>query len=537
MVKNVSVKLATAKKTSEESSQQVGLSKSKLLEKTAYNAVFFPAVALIILLSLLTLMAPDRASDVLRTLRADMLSSFDWLFAITPPIIFIFCVGLAISPFGTIRLGGTKAIPEHSRISWISMLFAAGVGIGFMFWGAAEPLAYHSGVYGTPLNAPVGSADANRLAFSATLFHWGLSPWAIYGLIGLALGFFAYNRNLPLTIRSVFYPILGDRIYGWPGHMIDLLAVVCSIFGLATTIGLGSIQAATGLGYLFGFEAGIGTQIALIAAMVALAAISVLRGINGGIKLLSNINMGLATLLLLFVIIAGPTILIVTGLGRNSIAYLADMAALTNWIDRSDPAWFHDWTIFYWAWWVAWSPFVGMFIAQISRGRTVREYMFFVLMVPFVICLLWFTALGETAIFQFDNGIGGLASGIDDVSLVLFQMLQELPLASITVIGAIILLIIFIVTSADSGSHVIGTIAAGGNQKASSGERLLWAAIFGLTAAALLYGGGAKALQTLQSGTIVAALPFTVILMVCCLSLYLGMRDEYRELNAAEGDE
>lgn len=494
----------------------------------AYRPVFMPAIVLILLFSTLTLLYPDEASSNLVSAKTNLLQSLDWLFAITPPVIFFFCIGLAISPLGKIRLGGEKALTEYSRASWISMLFAAGVGVGFMFWGAAEPLAYHSGIYGTPLNVAVGTQDAGRLAFSATLFHWGLSPWAIYGLVGLTLGFFAYNRNLPLTIRSIFHPILGERIWGWPGHAIDLLAVVCSIFGLATTIGLGAIQASAGLGHIFGFEAGLSTQIALIATMIVLAAISVMRGIDGGIKLLSNINMGLAAFLLIFVIIAGPTFLIFTGFGRNGLAYLADMPALTNWIGRPDSAWFHDWTIFYWAWWVSWSPFVGMFIAQISRGRTVREYLSFVLLVPFAICLIWFTAFGETAVFQFENDVGGLAGGISNVSLVLFQMLEALPLRSVTMTGAIILLIIFIVTSADSGTYVIGTIAAGGNPETSSTQRLYWAVIMGLTAAALLYGGGSAALETLQSGTIVAALPFTLILMACCISLYLGMRDEYR---------
>lgn len=502
-----------------------------------YRSVFLPAVFLILLFSALTLLFPDSASSSLVSAKANLLQSFDWLFAITPPVIFIFCVGLAISPLGKIRLGGETARAEYSRASWISMLFAAGVGVGFMFWGAAEPLAYHSGIYGTPLNAAVGTQDAGRLAFSATLFHWGISPWAIYGLVGLTLGFFAYNRNLPLTIRSIFHPILGDRIWGWPGHIIDLFAVVCSIFGLATTVGLGAIQASAGLGHIFGFEAGIWTQVALIAVMISLAAISIVRGINGGIKLLSNINMGLAAFLLIFVIIAGPTFLIITGFGRNGLAYLADMPALTNWIGRPDLAWFHDWTIFYWAWWVSWSPFVGMFIAQISRGRTVREYLSFVLLIPFAICLIWFTAFGETAIFQFESDVGGLAGGISDVSLVLFEMLEAMPFSSITLTGAIILLIIFIVTSADSGAHVIGTIAAGGNPATSSTQRLYWVAIIGLTAAALLYGGGSSALETLQSGTIVAALPFTIILMTCCISLSLGMRDEYHLMTEDAGAE
>lgn len=506
---------------------EVGQDNVEVLGLDVHNPVFFLAASLVLLFAGLTLVFPEASSEVLLNARSHTLQSFDWLFAVTPVIVFVFCMGLAVSPLGRIRLGGQSAKPEFKLHSWVAMLFAAGVGIGFMFWGAAEPLAYHTDWFGMPLGAEPGTPEADRLAFSATLFHWGLSPWAIYAVVGLSLGFFAHNKGLPLSIRSAFYPLLGDRVWGWWGHVIDLFAVVSTIFGLATTIGLGGTQAASGLGYMLDFEPNVWVQIGLIAAMTALAVISVIRGMDGGVKLLSNINMVMAFGLLVFVVIAGPTLLIFTGMWENLLAYFADTPSLTNWVGREDIGWFHDWTIFYWAWWISWSPFVGMFIARISRGRTVREYFAVVLLAPFAICVVWFSAFGETAVFQYESGTGDLAGGIVNSATVLFQMLAAMPWGSVTSVIAILLLIVFIVTSADSGALVVDTITSGGKTDAPVAQRVFWACMLGLTASALLYGGGTAALESLQAGTITAALPFTVILLICCLSLYLGMRDEH----------
>jgi BCCT family betaine/carnitine transporter len=522
--------LSTETLSEYDTEHEIGQDNVEIIGLDVHNPVFFLVAGFVLLFAGLTLVFPISAGTLLSEAKAQTLQSFDWLFAATPVIVFVFCVGLAVSPLGRIRLGGPSAKPEYKLHSWVAMLFAAGVGIGFMFWGAAEPLAYHTNWFGTPLGAEPGTPDANRLAFSATLFHWGLAPWAIYAVVGLALGFFAHNKGLPLSIRSAFYPLLGERVWGWPGHIIDLFAVVSTIFGLATTIGLGGTQAASGLGYIFNFEPNIWVQIALIAVMTGLAVISVMRGMDGGVKLLSNINMGVAFGLLVFVIVAGPTMLIFTGAGENLLAYFTDTPALTNWIDRKDVAWFHDWTIFYWAWWVSWSPFVGMFIARISKGRSVREYFAVVLLAPFAICVIWFSAFGETAVFQFDNGIGDLSGGINNSATILFQMLAAMPWGQVTSIIAIGLLIVFIVTSADSGALVVDTITSGGKTDAPVLQRIFWTCLIGLTASALLYGGGTSALETLQAGTITAALPFTVLLLICCVSLFLGLKEEH-ELN------
>ncbi|MEE2930416.1 MAG: BCCT family transporter [Pseudomonadota bacterium] len=515
-----------------ETDYEVGQDNVEVMGLDVHNPVFFLAASLVLLFGGLTLIFPEASGSALSDLRSHTLQSFDWLFAVTPVLVFVFCMALAISPLGRIRLGGQDAQPDYKLHSWIAMLFAAGVGIGFMFWGAAEPLAYYTDWFGMPLGAEPGSEEARRLAFSATLFHWGLSPWAIYAVVGLSLGYFAHNKGLPLSIRSAFYPLLGERVWGWPGHIIDLFAVVSTIFGLATTIGLGGTQAASGLGYMFEFEPSVWVQIGLIAAMTGLAIISVIRGLDGGVKLLSNINMLIAFGLLVFVVIAGPTALIFSGMGENLLAYITDTPALTNWIEREDIGWFHDWTILYWAWWISWSPFVGMFIARISRGRTVREYFAVVLIAPFAICVVWFTAFGETAVFQYENGTGDLANGIVSSATVLFQMLASLPWGGVTSMIAIGLLIVFIVTSADSGALVVDTITSGGKTDAPVAQRVFWACMLGLTASALLYGGGTSALESLQAGTIAAALPFTFVLLICCVSLYLGMRDE-RPLKSA----
>ena len=519
-----------------ETDYEVGQDNVEIAGLDVHNPVFFLSAGLIVLFGAMSLIFPDAATHYLTAAKTWTLQRADWLFAVTPVIVFAFALYLAFSPMGRIRLGGASAEPEFKIHSWVAMLFAAGVGVGFMFYGAAEPLAYYTDWYGTPLNVPPATPAAERLAFSATIFHWGLAPWAIYAIVGLALGFFAHNKGLPLSIRSACYHVFGERVWGWPGHIIDMFAVVSTVFGLATTIGIGATQATSGLAYLFGFEPNRYLQIALIAFMTGLAVLSVLRGMDGGVKLLSNINMGIAFGLLIFVVIAGPTILIFTGLGQNLLAYITDTPALTNWVDRPDIVWFHDWTIFYWAWWISWSPFVGMFIARISKGRTVREYFAVVLLAPFTICVIWFTAFGKTALTLNQSGKGELADGMSSASLVLFQMLEDLPFAEITSVVAIFLLVVFIVTSADSGALVVDTITSGGKTDAPVAQRVFWACMLGLTASALLYGGGTDVLQSLQAGTITAALPFTFILLACCFSLYLGLRDELKAMKNFEAE-
>ncbi len=517
-----------------ETDYEVGRDNITVFGFEIHNPVFFLSAGLVLLFAGATLAFPTIANVWLTGAQAWTLKSFDWLFALTPIVAFIFCVGFALSPLGGIRLGGVDAKPEFGIASWIAMLFAAGVGIGYMFYGAAEPLAFYTNWAGTPFDVEAGTPQAKRLAFSASIFHWGILAWAVYAIVGLALGFFAFNKGLPLTIRSAFYPILGDRVWGWPGHIIDLFAVISTIFGLATSIGLGATQATSGLAYLFGFTPSITIQILLIFVITGAAIVSVVRGLDGGVKLLSNINMIIAFVLLVFVIAAGQGFSLFASLGENLQNYLFDTARLGIWFGRDDTDFFHGWTIFYWAWWIAWGPFVGMFIARISKGRTVREYVSVVLLAPTIIGVIWFTAFGETAIAQYQSGTGDIAGGVTDASLVLFHMLDNMPFAALSSAAAILLLLVFITTSADSGALVVDAITAGGKTTAPVAQRIFWALMLGLTASVLLFGGGTEALRSLQAGTITAALPFTVILLACCVSLYLGLRDEYRALKAAK---
>ncbi|MEM9013920.1 MAG: BCCT family transporter [Pseudomonadota bacterium] len=486
------------------------------------------SAGLVALFSSLTLIFPTIASSVLASARVWTLSQFDWLFAVTPVLALTACIFFAVSPVGGIRLGGADAQPEFSRASWIAMLFAAGVGIGFMFYGTTEPLAYYSDWAGAPLATQAGSPEARRLAFSATLFHWGLAPWAIYATVGLALGYSTYNCNLPLSIRSAFFPIFGDGVFSWRGALVDLFATVSTIFGLATTIGIGATQASAGLSHLIGAEGATATPYAVIALITGAAIISVLRGVNDGVRWLSNFNLALALILLAFVVAVGPTIDIIAGVARNSVAYVMDTPALTAWLGRPDVNWFHDWTIFYWAWWISWSPFVGLFIARISKGRTIREFVVIILFAPTMIAAIWFTAFGETAIQQFEAGSGALAGGISDASLTLFQMLAVLPGAAVTSAIAMALLIVFIVTSADSGALVLERLNATGRDEPSLKLRVFWTLMLGSTAAALLLGGGVSALQTLQAAVIVAALPFTIIIILITLALVMALSQQKR---------
>lgn len=511
-----------------ETEHETGENNIQILGLDVHNPVFIISALIILTFSVGTLVFGDAAEAVLLGARDWTLRSADWVFVLATNVIALFAIVIAFSPLGRIRLGGPDAKPEFSAKSWLSMLFAAGVGIGLMFYGAAEPLAYYTDWFGTPLGAEPRTAEAERLAFSATIFHWGLTPWAVYAVLGLALAFFTFNKGLPLTIRSAFYPLLGDRIWGWPGHIIDILAVVATLFGLATSLGLGAKQAASGLGFLFGIDSGLTTQVVLICGITGLAIVSVIRGLEGGVKVLSNVNILLALLLLVFVIVMGPTEAIFSSYLPNASAYLQDTFKLSTFWGREDEQWFHDWTIFYWAWWVSWSPFVGMFIARVSRGRTVRQFLAAVMIVPVIVSVIWFSSFGTVAIEQAKAGVAPLSEGVTDVSLVLFQMLEHLPFSSISAFLSVVLLIVFFVTSSDSGSLVIDSITAGGKLHAPVAQRVFWASMEGLTAIVLLVGGGAAALTSLQAGAITAGLPFVFVLLAACVSLFLGLREEAR---------
>jgi BCCT family betaine/carnitine transporter len=480
----------------------------------------------------LTLALQDEVRPLFEGLRNWLTGNLAWFFLGSANIFVLLCLGLIVSPLGSVRLGGRDATPDYGYVGWFAMLFAAGMGIGLMFYGVAEPLSHYSAAVGgttlgdgggrsdwAPLGAAAGDAAAARsLGMAATIFHWGLHPWAIYAIVGLALALFAYNKGLPLTMRSIFYPIFGERVWGWPGDVIDVLAVFATIFGLATSLGFGAEQAAAGLNFLFGMPVTDATKVFLIIAITGVALVSVVAGLDAGVKRLSEINMALAAALLAFVLLAGPTMAILWGFAANLTSYVAHLPALSNPFGREDANFSQGWTAFYWA------PFVGMFIARVSRGRTVREFLISVMLVPSLVSVLWMTVFGDTAISQVvDQGVTAAQDAA--LELKLFHVLAGLPLTAITSFIAIMLVIVFFVTSSDSGSLVIDTITAGGKVNAPTPQRVFWAIVEGLIAIALLLGGGLTALQAMAVST---GLPFTVVLLLGCWAIVKGLMSEPR---------
>lgn len=505
---------------------KVGQDNVQVMGLDFLNPVFMSSAFIIFAFILGTILFPADAKEILVGARGWTINNFDWLFMISGNIFVLFCLALIVLPVSKIRLGGTEAKPEHSTLSWFSMLFAAGMGIGLMFWSVAEPVAYYTDWWGTPLNAAARTPEGEQLALGATMFHWGLHPWAIYGVVALSLAFFTYNKGLPLTIRSAFYPLLGEKVWGATGHFIDVLAVIATIFGLATSLGLGAQQATSGLNFLFDIPNTLTTQIIVIVVVTAVAIISVARGLEGGVKLLSNINIIIAAALALFVLVVANTGAIFGAMGTIFLGYVENIIPLSNWIGREDEKFYHGWTVFYWAWWVSWAPFVGMFIARVSRGRTVREFLIAVLLVPTFVSLIWMAIFGGSALDQVNNGVGELSNGLSDASLAMFQMFEHLPLTGIISFVGIVLVLVFFVTSSDSGSLVIDGITAGGKTDAPMIQRVFWAVVEGIIAIALLIGGGSEALSAIQAAAITIGLPFSVLMLVMCVSLYKGLQSD-----------
>ena len=517
---------------SQETDYVIGQDNIQIYGLDVHNPVFAMSAALVLIFSSLALAFPETSTSILVESRDLILDLFDTLFSLSIIALTCFILFLIISPFGRIRIGGENAKTEFKFISWVCMLFSAGVGIGMTFYGAAEPLAYFTGIYGTPLGVTAETPEAYRLAFSATLFHWGISGWSVYALIGLSIGFFTFNRGLPLTIRSIFYPLLGERVWGWPGHIIDVVAVLSTLFGLATSLGLGAQQVSSGLNYLFDIPKNHQMQSLIIISISCLAIYSVVRGLDNGVRKLSNINIGMAICLMLFIILAGPTKTIVVSYSDNLANYFIDMFSLSALDRQEDKQWYHDWTIFYWAWWISWSPFVGIFIARISKGRTVREFLTVVMSAPLLFSLIWFSSFGATAISQYEANIGSLPNNTGEMSLILFLMLENLVFPIISSLFALALLVFFFVTSSDSGSLVVDSITSGGKFNAPKPQRIFWASVQGLLAIVLLVGGGSSALGAIQAGAISMALPFVIILLVASISLIIGLYSEWIYLNA-----
>ncbi len=485
--------------------------------------VFWPTVILLVVFISITLGVGKPMERIFSAIQTNVSDYFGWFLILSVNCYLLIMLYIALGKYGSIRLGGKNAVPEFSRTAWFAMLFSAGMGIGILFWSVAEPI-YH---FTNPDFRGADTMEAAGNAMQVTFLHWGLHPWGIYALVGISLAFFSFNRNKPLAIRSVFYPLLGERVYGPMGDAIDVLAVLSTMFGLATSLGFGVQQINAGLHHLFGLPDTIYIQMVLVAVITSAAAMSVASGLDQGVKRLSELNMYLGAVLLVFVLIAGPTPFILDTYVENIGVYLNDFFKISFWAEGyrgSD--WQNSWTIFYWSWWISWSPFVGMFIARISRGRTLREFVLSVLIVPSLLTFLWLTTFGGSALFLELSEAGSMAAAVkENIAISIYELLGNFPFAIVANFAAILLVVSFFVTSSDSGSLVVDTFTSGGKLSSPVTQRIFWAFLQGAVAAVLLFGGG---LDVLQTASITTGLPFAVVLLLMGWSLTKGLEKEYQ---------
>ncbi len=468
---------------------------------------------------------PKRAATAFAALLNTVSTHFGWLYIVSILVFLVFALWLLFSRYGKLRLGPNDSRPEFGRLTWFSMLFSAGIGAGLVFYGVAEPMLH----YQDPRVLEGGTPEARAAALPVTIYHWGLHAWAIYVVMGLGIAYFGYRKGLPLTIRSCLHPLLGARIHGFFGHTIDTIAVLGTLFGLATALGLGVMQVSAGLSRLFSTPHTTNFQLILIAIITACAIISLVTGVNKGIRRLSEINMLLAASLMLFVLFAGPTETIVERFFTALYGYAA------NFIPRSTrlpglntemTEWTKNWTVFYWGWWISWAPFVGMFVARISRGRTIREFVLAVLLVPTIVTAMWMVVFGGTAL-QLDAAGAPIAEAVSkDVSTAIYALLEQLPLYELTSGVACLVIILFFVTSSDSASLVVDMLTSGGVPDPPVWQRIFWGTVEGSCAAVLLFVGGQAALAALQAAVVSIALPFCVVMLAVIVSLILALRHE-----------
>lgn len=485
------------------------------------RAVFIPSIVFLLSTVGVVLAFPEASDAAFGAMQGAIVENASWFYGLVMAILLVTSVVLVFSRVGNIRLGPDNSSPDYSLFSWLSMLFAAGVGIGLMFYGVSEPVVHF-------LNPPVGEGLApggENQAINLTMLHWGFNAWSVYALMALVLAYFSFRRGLPLTLRSAFYPILGDRIYGPMGAAIDVFAIVCTTFGISTSLGLGVEQLSTGLNYLFNVPESGGIKLAITIAIMAMAAVSVALGLDTGIKRLSEINSFLAIGLLCFVLLAGPTALILGGTLENFGFYVANlMTTSTNLFTYQETEWLGGWTIFYWGWWISWAPFVGIFIARISRGRTIREFLIGVMLAPTLFVVLWMDVFGGSAIDLIHAGETAFGEAVaNNQPLGLFLFLDYLPGTFYLSLLSLVMIVIFFVTSADSGALVLNMMASGGTDETPVVQRVFWTAIIAAISATLLINGGLPALQT---ATIASALPFSLILLGALWGLQRSLQSD-----------
>ena len=505
--------------------------------------VAFVAGGLILAFIVLTLLFQPEAKAAFERMQEAIATVGGWWYILVVNVFIGVLIVFAFGQFGRLRLGGPGAQPEFSRFAWFAMLLSAGMGIGLMFWSVAEPI-FHFGSPPAFSGLEGNNPPSAEMAMTVTYFHWGLHAWGIYALVALALAFFAFNRGLPLSMRSVFYPVLGERIYDGPGHAIDILAVVATLFGLATSLGFGVKQVNAGVSELIpAVPNETWVQVLFIAIITGCATLSVVSGLQGGIRRLSELNLRVAALLMVLVLLVGPTLFILNSFVQSLGQYAANLPVLSFWTESySGTDWQHSWTVFYWGWWISWSPFVGTFIARVSMGRTVREFVLGVLIVPSLLSFLWLSVFGGSALFQELGGLVDLQAAVSEgPEVAMFRSLAGapldslwgLPIAWLTSLVAIFLVVIFFVTSSDSGSLVVDHLTSGGKLDPPIPQRVFWAVLEGVVAAVLLIGGGEQGLTALQTAAITTGLPFSVVLLLMCFSLNRGLNAEYAELEAS----
>ncbi|MGE8538899.1 MAG: BCCT family transporter [Acinetobacter sp.] len=491
--------------------------------------VFISTVAIIAVFLALVVFAPDAFSALTQQMNQWITNSFSWFYVLSVAVFLIVLIYIALSDMGKIKLGPDHSQPKYSSASWFAMLFTAGMGIGLMFFGVAEPVMH----YVTPPAGEPETVLAAQQSMRVTFFHWGLHAWAIYTLVGLSLAYFAYRHQLPLKIRSALYPLIGKKIYGPIGDGVDTFATIGTVFGVATTLGFGVTQINSGLNYLFGIEQAPSTQVILIIVVSAMAATSVFFGLDKGIKRLAELNLVLALLLLVFVFVAGPTIYLLQTTIQNAGQYVSNLFAMTFNLYAYQPSgWIGGWTIMYWAWWISWSPFVGMFIARVSEGRSIREFIVGVLLIPTGFTLIWMGFMGNAALYSIMHEANtSLLNAVQrDSSVALFEFLANLPFSAVTSIIATLLVMLFFVTSADSGALVTDYLTAK-TENSPTWQRLFWTVLMALLAVILLLAGG---LQALQSATIMSALPFTFIMLLICWGLIKALHLDVTKMHALQ---
>lgn len=490
--------------------------------------MFFSSASLIILFVLVTLLSQGSAKELFEQAQEFISDKFGWLYVLAVNIVLLFAIYLAFSKYKDIRIGGPGAKPEFTDFAWLSMLFNAGIGLVLMFYSVAEPIMHFS----NPPYGEAGTLTAAKNAMNLTYLHWGLHGWGVYAMMGLSIAFFAYNKGLPLGIRWILYPLLGDKLKGPIGNVIDVMAVVSTMFGLATTLGLGIQNINTGMNYLFGLEQSATVQVVLIAIITLCATLSVVSGLHNGVQALSKVASVMAIMLLLFMLFVGPTVFILKSTVQSTGSYLQSLIGRGTWTEAyKGSTWTHSWTFFYWAWWFAWAPFVGLFIARISKGRTIKEFIVGVVFAPTAAIILWISIFGNTAFYIELFGVGGITEAVNEnLTMALFHLLEHFPLPYLSILFVVIAGVIFFVTSSDSGSLVIDFITSGGREDTAVQLRIFWALLEGIVAAVLLYGGGLIALQT---GSLVTGLPVCILMLVALVALRKALKEYLAEKNEA----